>query len=184
MQCEMEGENVMKAISELDRMVSEERERWLKSRGEAGGSFAEFTAHISTLIRTDDEWRAAAIQKYAEKLVAAYKAGRLPKRMRKPRPIKGGGETQVHVDFATVGDFISHADLLQKRAKIRAERAEADAAMMAAETARERRRQPGRLFARHSRPGVARQRNTAMTTPPAPTRRAGSPRIGRLERSL
>jgi hypothetical protein len=87
-------------------------------------------------MQTDDEWRGAAIEQYAEKLVAAYKAGR--KRIRRPQPIKDDGARQVHIDSATVRDFIGHADLLQKRARTRAERAEADAAMMAAETARER----------------------------------------------
>jgi hypothetical protein len=118
-------------------MADEEQERWFKGRGETGGSFTEFTAHISKLMQTDDEWRAAAIERYAEKLVAACKAGR--KRLPRTRPVKDSDNTtQVHVDFATVGDFISHADRLQKRARTRAERAEADAAMMAAETARER----------------------------------------------
>jgi hypothetical protein len=47
-------------------------------------------------------------------------------------------ETKVHINFATVGDLIGHAALLQKRARTKTERAEADAMMMAAETARER----------------------------------------------
>lgn len=129
-------DQMTKSESKLDHMVADEELRWLRNRGPAGGSLAEFRAHISMLMQTDDEWRALAIQWYAEKLVAACKAGR--KRLPKTRPIKGDDETQVHVDFATVADFISHADLLQKRAKTKAERAEADALMMAAETARER----------------------------------------------
>lgn len=127
---------MMKSDSKLYRMIDKEELRWLRSRGAAGGTLAEFTAHITMLMETDDEWRALAIEQYAEKLVAAYKAGR--KRLSKPRPIKGADETRVHMDHATVADFIGHADFLQRRAKTKAERAEADAMMMAAETARER----------------------------------------------
>ena len=116
--------------SKFDRMVREERDRWLKSRGDAGGSFAEFKAHIGRLVRTDDAWAAAFVEHVADEVWADRK---LPKQL----PIDEN-ERQVHPEFATVRDLIRHADLMQKRAKTKAERAAADAMMMAAETARER----------------------------------------------
>ena len=42
--------------SRFDRMIVEEKLRWLESRGAAGGSFAEFSAHIRALIETDKSW--------------------------------------------------------------------------------------------------------------------------------
>jgi hypothetical protein len=109
-------------------MMRDEKERWLKSRGAAGGSLSEFQAHLTKLMETDSEWRDAA---------AAYKAGR--KRLPKPRPIKeSDGTTEVHREHATVRDLYSHADFMQKRAKTKAERAAAERMMDAADVARER----------------------------------------------
>ena len=51
--------------SKLDRMMREEKERWLKSCGAAGGSLTEFQAHLAKLVETDSEWRDAAIEKSA-----------------------------------------------------------------------------------------------------------------------
>jgi hypothetical protein len=125
--------------SKFDRMIVEEKVRWLESRGAQGGSLAEFSAHIRTLVETDEAWKDAHIEALAGHLVDAYKAGRLPKRWPRPRPIKASDDTRlVHINAATVRDFLAHADLMQKQAKTKAARAEADAAMMAAETAMER----------------------------------------------
>ena len=106
-------------------------------RGDAGGSRSEFKAHLTMLMQTDSEWRAAAIENYANNLIAAYNAGR--KRLPKPRTIRErDNTTQVHADFATVRDFYAHADIMQKRAKTKTERAEAERLMDAADAAKER----------------------------------------------
>ena len=122
--------------SKLNRMAREEKARWLKSCGAEGGSLSEFQAHLVKLMETDSEWRSAAIETYADEMIVAWKAGR--KTMPEPRPRKGDDTVQVHGDFATVRDFIAHADIMLKRAKTKAQRVEADRLMMAAEEARER----------------------------------------------
>lgn len=123
--------------SKFGRMVDEEMVRWLKNCGEAGGSLSEFTAHLSVLMQTNSEWRSASAEHYADELIGAWKAGR--KRMPKSRPIKERDNTRkVHHDHATVRDLYGHADFMQKRAKTKTERAEAERMMDAADVAKER----------------------------------------------
>lgn len=57
--------------SKFDRMVSEERVRWLKRRGETVGSLADFALHINVLIQANNNWADAAAEKTADDLFGA-----------------------------------------------------------------------------------------------------------------
>jgi hypothetical protein len=123
--------------NKLNRMMREEHDCWLKSRGPDGGSLNEFQAHLAKLMETNSEWRNAAIEEYADAVFAAWKA--LRTRMPKPRPLRPSEDTkQVHRDFATVRDLYGHADFMLKQAKTKAQRAEAERLMDVADMARER----------------------------------------------
>jgi hypothetical protein len=112
--------------SKFHRMAREEKRRWLKSRGDAGGSLTEFTAHLTKLIQIDKSWSDAAREQFVASL------GR-------NGPIReSDNTTQVHADFVTVRDLLHHARFTSRQAKTKAERAEADRLMDAADVAKER----------------------------------------------
>jgi hypothetical protein len=118
--------------SKFYRMAREEKRRWLKSRGDAGGSLTEFTAHLTKLIQIDKSWSDAA----REQFVASLGRNGLPP---KQRPIReSDNTTQVHADFVAVRDLLHHARFTSRQAKTKAERAEADRPMDAAHVAKER----------------------------------------------
>ena len=119
--------------SKFYRMVREEKRRWLKSRGVAGGSLTEFKAHLTKLIQTDSEWRDASAEDFADRLFD--KAGRI--RRLKPQP-EIDDTTQVRIDHVTVRDLIEHARIVSRQAKTKAQRAKADRLMDAADVAKER----------------------------------------------
>jgi hypothetical protein len=127
------GERAM-TESKLDRMLTDERLRWLKSRGAAGGSLPEFKVHIGKLFETDSAWRDAADDALAGKMLAFFETGRMPK---EPPPVDENEQT-VLAEFATVRDALTDALLAQGRAKTKAEVTEADRLMTIAETALER----------------------------------------------
>jgi hypothetical protein len=130
--------NITPAVGQFLR---KERDSWLESRGAAGGTEAEFEAHVTGLLETDDSKRAALLEAFAQDYVMAESKkieARLAEIAFPPRCGNPADDELVHVNHATVGDLCCHAVTMLRRAKTKAQRIEADRLMMAAAAAKER----------------------------------------------
>ena len=84
-------------IPDIDELIREEQGRWLLSRGEEGGTLAEFQAHLAARMETDPEFTARVM--IAE--WKAHNAGKLPRRSRKTPATLTGGFTGTSPPCAT-----------------------------------------------------------------------------------